>query len=294
MRFLAFLLFLGFIALTLFARWFVVCKVYHLCAEPVEEDIRLKTLKLTENDSIILLQGYDQFAFDSAAVQPRMNANNEAFLDTLAAMLRADTARSLTITGYYRPSEKDWKPERGFSENLGLARADAVRSLLNKRGIKAERIIPDYAESPDPDLKEPMTFSLFDPRLVPEGYDKPVYTFSNMTFSDANFAFDSEEFRPGVPCVLYADSVKTYLDLHSDKTLTIIGHTDSKGDTKYNYNLGLRRAKSAMQYFRELGVTVDIKTESKGEKEPVAPNAVKGKDNPEGRQKNRRVNFVIQ
>ena len=80
MRFLAFLLFLGFIALTLFARWFVVCKVYHLCAEPVEEDVRLKTLKLTENDSIILLQGYDQFAFDSAAVQPRMNANNEAFL----------------------------------------------------------------------------------------------------------------------------------------------------------------------------------------------------------------------
>ena len=56
----------------------------------------------------------------------------------------------------------------------------------------------------------------------------------------------------------------------------------------------MRRAKSAMQYFRELGVTVDIKTESKGEKEPVAPNAVKGKDNPEGRQKNRRVNFVIQ
>lgn len=296
MRFLAFLLFLGFIALTLFARWYVVCKVYNLCEEPaVETDIRLKTLKLTENDSIVLLQGYDQFAFDSAALQPRMNADNEAFLDTLAAILRADTTKNLTITGLYRPSEKNWKPDRGFFENMGLARADAVRSLLNKRGIKADRITLDHVESPDEQLREPLQFALFDPRLTPEDYDKLAFTFTNMTFSDANFEFGSDEFQPGTPCKMYADSVKTYLDLNANAALTIIGHTDSKGDTKYNYELGLRRAKSAMQYFRDLGVKADIQTESKGETEPVAPNTSKnGKDNPDGRQKNRRVNFVIQ
>ncbi len=296
MRFLAFLLFLGFIALTLFARWFVVCKVYQMCEDPVvETDIRLKTLQLTENDSIVLLRGYDQFAFDSAAIQPRMNADNEAFLDTLAAILKADTSKNLTITGFFRPSEKNWKPDRGFFENLGLARADAVRALLNKRGIKAERITLDHGESTDENLSEPLKFSLFDPRLIPEGYDKLAFTFTNMTFSDANFAFDSDEFQPGTPCKMYADSVKIFLDLNANATLTIIGHTDSKGDTRYNYDLGLRRAKSAMNYFRELGVKAEIKTESKGEKEPVAANTAKnGKDNPEGRQKNRRVNFVIQ
>lgn len=291
MRFLALLIFLLFILFALVARWFYVCKVKNLCEE-VPADVRLKTLTLTENDTVIL-KDYDQFAFDTMAIQPRLNDNNLAFLDTLAFILKADTSKKLTITGSYRPGEENWKPVRSFFENLGLARADAVRALLEKRGIPQERITLDHEKSSDPGLAEPLRFQLFS-RAIPSEFDRLAFTFANMTFSDANFAFDSDEFRPGTPCQLYADSVVTYLHLNPERKLTIIGHTDSKGTSSYNYDLGLRRAKNARQYFLDKGVRSDIMVESQGEKEPVAPNQVKGKDNPEGRQKNRRVNFVIQ
>lgn len=291
MRFLILLLFLVFCAFALWARWYFVCQIRGLCDE--KEDVRLATLQLTDGDSLVILDQYDQFAFDTNAVQPRLNANNEAFLDTLAAILLADSTRDLTITGYIRPSEKDWKPERGFFENIGVARADAIRAMLLTRGVPEGRISLDYEMSNDPELLEPLTFSLFDPR-GPTAYDRTAFVFTNMTFSEANFEFGSDEFRPEAQAVLYADSVKTYLELNPAKRLTIIGHTDHIGTEKYNEDLGLRRAKSAQEYFRELGVETVIEVASKGETEPVAPNQVKGKDNPDGRQKNRRVQFVIE
>ena len=288
MRFLIFLLFLLFCAYALWARWYFVCQVRGNCGA---EEVRLNTLQLTQGDSMVILDGYDQFLFSPMTETPELNANNEGFLDTLAALLGADTSQRLMITGFIRDSERKWEPERGFLENIGIARVDAIRSLLIKRGVRQDLISPNYDFSADPDLKEPLTFNLFKDTF---GYALPVFVFTNMTFSDANFAFNSAEFRPGTQAVLYADSVKTYLELNPEKTLTIIGHTDAKGTTDYNYDLGLKRAESAKAYFRELGIDAEIFIESKGETEPVDDNRRNGKDYPPGRQKNRRVNFVIQ
>ncbi len=290
MRTLAFIVFLLFCGYSLVARWYFVCQVRQLCEEVVE-DVRLQTLTLKE-DGQVILDGYDQFAFSLDSIQPRMNANNESFLDTIATILETDSTKALSITAFYRESEKDLQP--AIYENIGLARANAIRSMLLQRGIDESRISLDHGISEDPDLSEPVLFELYPTAGIPDEFDKVQYTFTNMTFSDANFEFDKADFRPTPPCVLYADSVKTYLDLNPDKSLTIIGHTDSKGLPKYNYELGLRRAKSAREYFLELGVTATIEVDSKGETEPIAPNQIKGKDNPDGRQKNRRVNFVIE
>ncbi len=293
MRILALIVFFAFCVYALAARWYFVCQIRHKCdpppAMPVVDslkDVRLKTLQLTKGDSV-LLRDYDHFAFDSAGVLPVLNENNLAFLDTLTALLRMDTNQRLSITGMYRPSEKDTKP--GFFENIGNARADAVRRLLVQRGTREGRMTLDNTAARDEKLSQPMRFDLYSEKDRPDAYEKIQFTFTNMTFSDANFAFASAEFRPGEPFVLYADSVKTYLQLHTDKKLTIIGHTDNIGTNKFNTNLGLRRAGSAREYFKELGVTNKIRIESKGEGRPVATNKTE-----EGRQKNRRVNFVIE
>lgn len=295
MRLAAFLVFLLFCVYMLFARWYFVCEVRQLCGEEaaVVEDNRLKTLKLTEGDSV-LLQGYDQFAFDSASAAPRLNADNQAFLDTLAAILKQRPDRNLTITGFYRESEKSIAP--GYFENIGLARADQARKLLMKRGIPQSRFSLDHGLSQDNQLREPLLFSLYDPNAIPQGFEKVVFTFKNMTFSDANFEYNSDVFLPGAPLKLYADSVKTYLGLNQAATLTIVGHTDSIGSDAYNLSLGLRRAQNARKYFIDsLGVKAEIKVESMGKKRPVAPNSKPdGSDNPEGRQKNRRVNFILE
>ena len=286
MRFLAFLVFLLFCVFMLFARWFFVCKVRQNCEEtPVETDIRLKNLKLMQGDTV-LLDGYDQFAFDSASVQARMNDNNRLFLDTLARMLADNPDKHLNITSFYRASEE--AIQSGFFENIGLARAEEIRKLLMERGVQENRISLDHGISEDQTLSEPLFFEFYRPE-IPEAFEKLQFTFTNMTFSDANFEFDSDEFRPGEPFIMYADSVKTYLELNSDKKLTIIGHTDNKGTETYNYGLGMRRAESAREYFKELGVLTPIAIESKGEKVPVTTNQTDS-----GRQKNRRVNFIME
>ena len=177
----------------------------------------------------------------------------------------------------------------GFRENLGLARAANIRELLMDRGIAENRVFLDYQLIQGDTLAEPLTFLLFDEEIRPDEYASSQYIFTNMAFSDANFEVDKAEFNPGPQLIDYADSVATYIALFPEKKLTIIGHTDSDGSLEYNEDLGLRRAKSARAYFKnDLGFKPDIKVETKGKTEPVAPN-----DTPENKQKNRRVNFQI-
>lgn len=292
MRFLALLVFLGFLAFALLARWYFICELRQQCGAGEWVDARLQTLQLTEGDSV-LLRGFDQFAFDSARLQPRLNDNNRLFLDTLTHILEARPERNATITALYREQEEGIAP--GFFENLGLARADQIRKLMMKRGIAQNRFTLDYGVSEDERLREPLLFDLYDPNAVEGGFEKVLFTFKNMTFSDANFEYNSAVFQPGPSLKLYADSVKQYLALNPKAGMKIVGHTDSIGSDAYNLELGQRRAENARNYFWDsLAVTADIAVDSKGEENPVAPNSLpSGADNPEGRQKNRRVNFIL-
>ena len=292
MRFLAFLVFLGFLAFALLARWYFICELRQQCGPGELVDARLQTLQLTEGEEV-LLRGYDQFAFDSASLEPRLNANNQFFLDTLAKIMQSRPGRNVTLMALFRESEREISP--GFFENLGLARADQIRKLMMKRGVEQDRFTLDYGISEDAQLREPLLFDLYDPTAVDGGFEKVLFTFKNMTFSDANFEYNSAVFKPGPSLKLYADSVKTYLDLNPEASMSIIGHTDSIGSDAYNLELGLRRAENARFYFQDsLDVIAEIKIDSEGESRPVAPNSSsEGKDNPEGRQKNRRVNFVL-
>lgn len=78
--------------------------------------------------------------------------------------------------------------------------------------------------------------------------------------------------------------------------VTIIGHTDSKGSEDYNLELSEKRAEAVKKWLvdqAEINPNL-IETAGKGESEPVAPNTnPDGSDNPEGRQKNRRVEIRI-
>ncbi len=286
---------LGFLVFCLwasFARWYYVCEIKHRCApEPVKEqvEVRPKTLSLKEGDKVIL-SGFEQFAFDQNSITPKLTESNQLFLDTLSAYLKLHPNKNLKLTGFSRNSEKGKRI--GLFENLGLARANEIRSLLLNRNIDEERINLDHHALIGENLLKPINFEL---DTQPDEYSDDQrlnkgnqYTFTNMTFSDANFAKDSDEFIPGESLMLYADSVKVYLGLDETKSLTIIGHTDSDGSNEHNQDLGKRRALAAKEYFINLGVTNPIEVISKGEDEPTAPN-----DTEENKQKNRRVNFKL-
>jgi len=74
------------------------------------------------------------------------------------------------------------------------------------------------------------------------------------------------------------------------------GHTDSKGTEQYNQKLSERRVEAVKQYLIKEGAADKARISAKGygESKPIAPNTTKeGKDNPEGRAENRRVEILI-
>ena len=71
--------------------------------------------------------------------------------------------------------------------------------------------------------------------------------------------------------------------------IEIQGHTDSEGEPSRNQPLSERRAKSVVDYLVDIGVPASrLKSVGFGEQRPVAPN-----DTPEGRAKNRRIEFSV-
>jgi len=287
--FLGFLIFLAWASI---ARYYYICEIKNHCNEPIEEpieDLRLNTLTLVLDDTITLLKNYEQFAFGMDSVQPDLSENNKVYLDSVAGFMIEDTLINLSINGFFRESERgNWS---GIYEDLGTARAAGIRALLISCGIPETSISLESNVSADEKMSEPVVFNLYNTSsAVPDEFSKVQFSFTNMTYSDANFELNSDVFTPGEAFKFYADSVVTYFDLNPKKTLAIIGHCDNSGTEKYNYNLGLRRAKNTRIYFENQGLKAEIiKTNSKGETEPIAPN-----DSDENRQKNRRVNFIIE
>jgi len=79
--------------------------------------------------------------------------------------------------------------------------------------------------------------------------------------------------------------------------ITISGHSDSIGSEEYNQKLSLKRAEAVRDWLmKESKLSANSFTVAGlGETKPIAPNSrPDGSDDPEGRQRNRRVEFSIQ
>ncbi|KQS77632.1 hypothetical protein ASG25_13580 [Rhizobium sp. Leaf384] len=117
------------------------------------------------------------------------------------------------------------------------------------------------------------------------------YTLS----ADILFDFDKATLRSKATQALEAmsDDVRQRFT----KALFLVdGYTDSKGSDSYNLKLSVRRAEAVKDFLvrKQNFQTALITTEGRGEADPVAPNETpQGKDDPEGRQKNRRVEILV-
>jgi OOP family OmpA-OmpF porin len=124
------------------------------------------------------------------------------------------------------------------------------------------------------DLKE----GLFAPEIRKKERD-------NFKFEPVFFDFDKAEIRPE-----HFDFLNRLIKVvkgHSDLRVNVIGHTDADGTDTYNDGLSKRRAEVIINYFGERGLNADrLEFDFKGEKQPIDSN-----NTPEGKQRNRRVDF---
>jgi len=112
--------------------------------------------------------------------------------------------------------------------------------------------------------------------------------------ADVLFDFDRFTLRPEAGKTL--KQVGQVVSNYPDAPLLIEGHTDGKGTHPYNMKLSLERADAVKKWLVEnAGIKPSrITTTGWGETKPVAPNTkADGSDDPEGRQKNRRVELTL-
>jgi outer membrane protein OmpA-like peptidoglycan-associated protein/tetratricopeptide (TPR) repeat protein len=106
------------------------------------------------------------------------------------------------------------------------------------------------------------------------------------------YDYDKANLRP--ESVASLDSVLHFLTDNPSISVEIYSYTDSKGKDEYNLALSQRRAQAVLDYLEKNGIDrARMTARGFGNKNSVAPNAVNGKDNPEGRQANRRTEFRI-
>jgi outer membrane protein OmpA-like peptidoglycan-associated protein len=110
--------------------------------------------------------------------------------------------------------------------------------------------------------------------------------------SDVLFDFDKADLLP--KAIPELEKVATVLKSYPNAACSIEGHTDNKGLKEYNQKLSERRADSVKNWLLAHGVSTRMTVRGWGATKPVAPNTLpNGRDNPEGRQKNRRVEIVV-
>jgi outer membrane protein OmpA-like peptidoglycan-associated protein len=108
-----------------------------------------------------------------------------------------------------------------------------------------------------------------------------------VNMSDVLFDTGSADLKPGAREKLA--KISGILLAHPGLSLQIEGHTDNVGSDEFNMNLSGRRADSVRDYLAQEGVGASsMTTKGFGKTQPVATN-----DTAEGRQRNRRVELVV-
>ncbi len=103
--------------------------------------------------------------------------------------------------------------------------------------------------------------------------------FQASTDEVVTFAFDEAVLDSTARRAL--DGQARWLRDHPQVRMTVIGNTDLVGTERYNYGLGLRRAKSALAYLVSKGVSRDRldAIESHGEQDPVVKTTARERRN---------------
>lgn len=111
--------------------------------------------------------------------------------------------------------------------------------------------------------------------------------------ADALFDFDKADLRPDAAETLAAAGPE--IAKAGRHKVTVEGHTDAIGSDAYNDQLSTARAATVRDWLGARGfIPAGSPVKGYGKRHPVAPNTFPGgKDDPAGRQKNRRVEIAV-
>jgi OOP family OmpA-OmpF porin len=131
--------------------------------------------------------------------------------------------------------------------------------------------------------------TLYSPDICLQAFEvnKPI-VIKNILYD-----FNKADLRPESKTIL--NGLVTILKDNPKIKIELAAHTDSIGSDAYNNNLSQMRAQSCVDYIVGSGIGAErIFARGYGKTKPIAPNSLPdGKDNPDGRQLNRRTEFTV-
>lgn len=160
-------------------------------------------------------------------------------------------------------------------KHLAIAAALAAATALagcQESGLQATT--PYFGEATAMNLVSQQAYATGNAILNDLSRDFQANTDETVTFAFDRAALDATARRA-------LDGQARWLRDHPEVRMTIVGHTDLVGNESYNFGLGLRRAKAALQYLVAQGVSADRleAVESRGELEPVVPTEARERRN---------------
>ena len=129
---------------------------------------------------------------------------------------------------------------------------------------------------------------------IPEEPSEPLFPevsdeiSSSKLFSLKSVFFDSAKWDLRPESTEELTRLYEYLEENPDLSIQINAHTDNVGSNKANQKLSQQRSQSVVEFLIEMGIDSSrLEAKGFGEEYPIAPN-----DSDEGRQENRRVEFM--
>lgn len=158
-------------------------------------------------------------------------------------------------------------------------RSAGGRTNVTHRPQQPKKLANPVVQNHKPPVEQQDTVVRFGDVVVEE--EQPIVLENLMfDFNTSNIIAESHE---------SLDMLLRMLTEHPTVGVHIIGHTDNMGTAQYNQRLSENRADAVRTYLIENGIAPNrITTEGRGASQPIADN-----DTDAGRQRNRRVEFII-
>lgn len=179
------------------------------------------------------------------------------------------------------------RTDRSFQDHDGQLeptvwnpRGRVATTVEGRSGGEADTVDPDAAAEAEASLED------LGAERTPDGLVVTLPETVLFEFDSADLVGDADE---------VVARVAEILEFYADVEVEVRGHTDDVGEDEYNQELSESRAEAVVDALIDAGASPSQLTAiGFGASDPIAPNSTpSGEDDPEGRQRNRRVEIVL-
>ena len=207
----------------------------------------------------------------------------------IANYLKGNTDRAVTVTGYYESDEKN----RSILPNLGLARANNIKSYLNKLGVPSAQIDTKASTAVECIKGDTIRHGIAMAFGKAGNNSDRIAQIKNRLYGKpviVQFATNSDNINLNAQQRQDFADLFYYLERVEGAKLDVGGHTDNVGNIVSNTTLSKGRAEFVKNYLVKNGNVPMNKMDVQGFG-PTKPRA--SNNTTEGKAQNRRVEVIL-